>query len=168
MSIESNHHKDYTNIIRCKMKIDTIRRKLDGQKWLPTTFGKPNFIKSNELIVSMLIGMSIGEMTVIEDERYPLNGSFPKDGEVAAWLMDGNLRMMAYRGFINNEYKVYSPVISNECNGKLFSELPKYYQDKLKKTLVNVNLVRKNVPNDIKLEIRLYADKQMTLPLGDE
>ena len=83
----------------------------------------------------MLIGMSIGEMTVIEDERYPLNGSFPKDGEVAAWLTDGNLRMMAYKDFINNETKVYSPIFSNECNGKLFSELPKYYQDKLRKHL---------------------------------
>lgn len=140
MAWNKNQFK-HMGIIRNKMMLDTIVRKVHNRKWNYTinTNGQLESTPMSDIIESLLLGIPIGDMTVIED--YDARGDI---------ILDGNIRIMIVASYMADLFPVESKFVPDSCNSKRFSELPEQYQKLIKKTYVIVNVIQKQASKELK------------------
>ena len=133
----------HMGIIRTKMMLDTIVRKVRDHKWNYSTDIKKSYqidsFTMSEVIESLLLGIPIGDMTVIE--------KYEDLGDV---IIDGNLRVLIVSAYMNDLFPIESDFVPDSCNGKKFSELPEQYQKLIKKAYVVVTVVQKQADDQLK------------------
>ena len=85
--------------------------------------------QKSALIESILIGLPIPSIFIFQNQAYPHD------------VIDGKQRLTTLYSFVNDGFQLTGLLTLRSLNGKLYSELPDTYKEKLETYDININMI---------------------------